>query len=455
MSILRRVWIPAATIALAGCFSESGDTDDDDDDDTTSASTSPTAPTSDPSISTSVDSSMDPTPPTTTLFTSSEATTESTLDTSATTDSDTDPDTTGGACPSDGPNDCGDGLAAIGEVCFLEPEPRVVGIDHIGDVLFADINGDMAPDVVHADGGEGAFVLFTSEGEVGLPTSALQFTAGWSVDVGRVAPDDGVAIVVGGAEAAVYIIVYEGAGFSADVPLSAPGTFVIARVADIDDDGDDDIVAGSDESANLMVHLNDSFGGFDMSIEINVGVAVGVADMRILRDARFTHPGIAILTVDGRLLLSPVSNAVPEGFGEIDPTQTYGVQTQAMLAVGDIDGDFDDDLAVAYDGRAFVFRADNSNFAFVADLGASATGNVATAIGDVNGDGLGDVLLAEPSPGDVVIYLGDENGGFAQDVIIDVPANPRGVAMGDVDGDCAVEIVAVGQMWFEVARSNP
>ena len=73
----------------------------------------------------------------------------------------------------------------------------------------------------------------------------------------------------------------------------------------------------------------------------------------------------------------------------------------------------------------------------------------------MNGDGLGDVLLTEPSPGDVVIYLGDENGGFAQDVIIDVPANPRGVAMGDVDGDCAVEIVAVGQMWFEVARSNP
>jgi len=451
--------LTACLFALVGCFSETDTNDDDDNDDnsTTGNTTDPTLSTTtvDPSVTTSMTSMTSMT------TTSSDPTSETdpSVDSTGTTDSDTDPSTTtdptAGECPGEGAAACNDDMAAEGELCFLVPEATICGTEQIGDYAIADIDDDGDADLAYSDGLRG-YVSFVANGTLQQATPVGVRGSTWSVAAGSLGVDGEVAVVFGAAANVVNIARFVGNSVTTDDPLPAPGEFVTVRLGDFDDDNHLDLVVGSEESASIFIYVNDGFGALTTYSVLDLGAVSGVIDMRVLEHVGYDNPGLAVLTREGRLIWSPPS-ATPglASFTEIDSTQSYGDPSVAMLAAGDLDNDDDTDLAVGYDGRAFVFRATKIGYMEPQVLGEGAVGDVAVAIADVDNDGFADVLLADPNATEIVMYIADEDGFMLAKDAIQVPAMPRGVGLADFNADCAADVFALGPTWLEVSESNP
>jgi len=444
--------VTAAVFALVGCFSESDSDDDDNDNDAT------TGNSTDPTLTTTIDPSVTTSMTTTSMTTTSSDPTSETdpsVDSSGKTDSDTDPgtttDPTEGGCPGQGDAMCNDEMAVQGELCFLAPESLDGGTEQIGDLAIGDIDGNGAPDVALTDGGDG-FVAFTTDGVLQDAVPIAGAIATWSVAIAPLGQDGDIGVAFGAATAVVLVQRHNGATFTTVGDLPAPGEFVTVRSGNFDGDNLADLLVASEESGTIYLYpgtFEGTFGGYG---ELVTGVD-GITDMRVLHDPDEPTPGIAILTRDGRLIWTPPSESLGN-FTEIDPSQTYGDPTTAMLAAGDLDDDGDTDLAVAFDGRAFVFRAGALGYMPPQTLGEGASGDVTAAIADIDNDGLADVLLGEPLDDEIEVYIAD-GPNFSQAMSIQIPPAPRGLGVADFNADCAADIVALGPAWLDVVSSNP
>jgi hypothetical protein len=86
-----------------------------------------------------------------------------------------------------------------------------------------------------------------------------------------------------------------------------------------------------------------------------------------------------------------------------------------------------------------------------ADLNPSAV-----AVGDVNGDGTPDIVVANNSSNDVSVLLGNGDGTFQPAVNYATGASPIGVVLGDFDGDTKLDIITASSTatTISVLRGN-
>jgi len=129
------------------------------------------------------------------------------------------------------------------------------------------------------------------------------------------------------------------------------------------------------------------------------------------------------------------SSGVP--FGAADNTRS--------LAIGDLNGDGALDIILGngdyYTHQASKVYLNDGQGGFGAGVPfGDAHDTRSIAVGDLNGDGALDIVQANAFEQSMV-YLNDGQGGFSVGMPFGPPNYARGIAFGDVNGDGALDIV--------------
>jgi len=116
--------------------------------------------------------------------------------------------------------------------------------------------------------------------------------------------------------------------------------------------------------------------------------------------------------------------------------------TPLLVAIGDLDGDGNPDLAVANansDDVSVLLGAGDGSFATQARFGAGISPR-SIAIGDLDGDGIPDLAVANGASNDVSVLLGAGDGTFTAQTLFGAGSAPRSVAIGDFDGNTSPDV---------------
>ncbi|MDP5281370.1 VCBS repeat-containing protein [Sphingomonas sp. DG1-23] len=110
------------------------------------------------------------------------------------------------------------------------------------------------------------------------------------------------------------------------------------------------------------------------------------------------------------------------------------------LVVGDVNGDGKSDTVVATAMGYSVLLGDGEG-SFQAPINTVISGGVSTiAAGDFNGDGKIDLAIGKSTAG-LSILLGNGNGGFQQSQNLATPAAPTSIQAADLNGDGRLDLV--------------
>ncbi len=318
----------------------------------------------------------------------------------------------------------------------------------------ADVNGDGRPDLVVANLGEGTVSVLPGNGDG-------SFEAPGDVRVGR-GPGGVAAADINGdghldvvtantGEGTVGVLLGNGDGsFQEQTSYALGGGPRSVAAADVNGDGRPDLVAANYYDGTVSVLLGNGDGSFRPQQTLPVGKApasVAVADVNGDR-----RPDLVVADHDDRAVGVLLGN----GDGSFRAEKTFPVSGRPnTVAVADVNGDGRPDLVsvdFAYDKNKSPATVGvllgNGDGSFRAErtftVGRGPNG---VAVADVNGDGRPDLIVAnrypysDPAEGSVSVLLGDGDGTFRAEKPIPVGANPRAVAVADVNGDGRPDLV--------------
>jgi len=323
----------------------------------------------------------------------------------------------------------------------------------------ADVNRDGSADILVANGGSGNVSVYLGDGKGGFSQpNGSPFSTGQNPT--DIAPGDfngdgnlDVAIANHGAKL-VTVLLGNGKGqfsFAPGSPFnvaSNPHPHGIA-VADFNGDKKPDIAIDSWSENKVLVMFGKGDGGFQTP---GVKFDVGKMPYQRLRTADFNEDGNADI-VTSNFEGSSVSILLADSRGNFTrkdfsvPLDPFGI------AVADLNGDQHLDIAISHysgqgtdpskNGLSVLFGDGKGNFS-LAKGSPFSTGDYpgTLAAGDLNGDGITDIVVPNYEDGSLTIYLCGRNGitpaAFSP---IRVGHTPHGVVVTDLNHDGKGDIV--------------
>jgi hypothetical protein len=235
----------------------------------------------------------------------------------------------------------------------------------------------------------------------------------------------------------VTLLVGDGSG---QFPLrkSFPGgeNPVDLALGDLDGDGDLDAAVANHETDYVTLLRNDGQGGLEPFSQsprhLDLGLhphAVLIADLDL--DG---HPDLLVDDRRGEAIL--LLRGAGDGGFDMDVVRfSVGGDPYRGMTLADVNGDGHLDIITPNrDEIAIVLRVDDGGFA--APEGIPADRPFEVRVGDLNGDGVPDLVVAT-EPGPVRVLSGSGDGTFLSEPIFEQrwAGGAKAVAIGDFDGD--------------------
>lgn len=214
---------------------------------------------------------------------------------------------------------------------------------------------------------------------------------------------------------------------------------------DLDNDGKMDIVVTNNLDNTISILRNTTSSG-SISFAAKIDLSTALLQPRELAVGDIDGDGkldIVVSYLDGSIISVYRNTSTPGSISLASKADvTVGSQPKG-IAIGDIDGDGKPDLAVANHGTNSVSVLRNTStagsisFATKVDFTVGSS-PYSVAIGDVDGDGKPDLVVSNEVDNTLSVLRNTSSAGniwFATKVDFAVGPQPRGVVIGDIDGD--------------------
>jgi hypothetical protein len=330
-----------------------------------------------------------------------------------------------------------------------------------GSVEIADLNGDGKFDLVVANEQSNDVTILLGDGK-GRFTQATgsPFPAGHlpnDIAIGDFNRDAKLDLAIANHEEKhLTVLLGDGRGGFTPAPNSPvpaavrPHTHGVAT-GDVNGDGTLDLVTESWGDNQVAVLAGDGKGGFKTPARffpvgkmpyqrVRVGDVNGDRKSDIIT-TNLEGNSVTILLADGKgSFKQPAGSPFPCGDSPFN------------FAIGDVNNDGKPDLAIVNSPRSAarsgregltVLLGDGTG-AFKLMTGSPlATGEIPNrvAIGDVNGDGIGDIAVSSPDGNRITLFLMRNKSGVASSTTIPVGRKPKGLAIHDLNADGKADIV--------------
>jgi len=342
-------------------------------------------------------------------------------------------------------------------------------IDEPVAVVAADVNSDGQVDLVCANEGSDNIVLALQVAPGAFVVSLISLGGGVDPVALAVAPLDGdsridLAVAQQGSDRiALYYQLVAGVFLPGpSVLLSDPAATgpVDVVIADLDRDGDGDVISVNEGSDNLTIHMQTGAGVFDQpatTVLGGVGLTDGPVELAVGDFDRDGQPDLACANRDGNSIA--VFLQQPGGGFAAAPSyflaSSVGPFVPRGLTSVDANGDGAEDLLVA-DGAnnllAFFGDPDGPGFLsppLVVGTGGVLASPISVHAEDLSGDGQPDLVVANEATGGVGIFVQTQPGsmaGMVPSLVVGGNAttpDAQAVAVADLDGDGSLDL-AVG-----------